>query len=618
MSREIFEKNLKAMEKWYPEFADRIRVVDEKRNEPEVTVEAELSWDDEIIFKVKADERSLYLNGKRNVKEPLRMWMEHLGDIHDYAPVVLLGGGSGAYLKKLVQNTSEKVNVILYEPSLDIFLEMIKQVDLSEEIESRPIAFVVEDVNKNELVPVIDKLISIETMEFLKQEIHPNYQELYPEKMRDVLAEIRKRTSFIIMNYRTGIKFSAHLVKNQMLNMEYLCDGYNTRRLSEAVPHDYPAILIAAGPSLDKNIQDLKLAKNKAFILAVDTAVKPLIRAGIRPDAFITIDAMKLSNLVQIDEIKDTPVIAPITANNDILKEQRNKKIFYFDGYFLGMQAYASVGKILADVSTGGSVACSGFSLLYKMGFNTIILVGQDLALTGNKSHADGTFQDKMPEQDTSRMRRVKGNYEDKVPTREDFKMYLDWFNMYVEGVKKHRDVRVINATAGGAYIENTEVMTLKEAIEENCGREMDFEECIRNMKSEFSKEQREKVVGYLHTVPEQLNGIAKNARGLYAIYRKIGNLCKSGHVDKEAYLNLLKKVKKQTKKCETVLEYGLVASTMAGAELVVRNESLQGLDSFEEEGKAISDQGMKFAKMMQECAELLRDFAKETLLKIE
>ncbi len=223
-----------------------------------------------------------------------------------------------------------------------------------------------------------------------------------------------------------------------------------------------------------------------------------------------------------------------------------------------------------------------------------------------------------MTEQDTSRMRRVKGNYEDKVPTREDFKMYLDWFNMYVEGVKKHRDVRVINATAGGAYIENTEVMTLKEAIEENCGREMDFEECIRNMKSEFSKEQREKVVGYLHTVPERLNGIAKNARGLYAIYKKIGNLCKSGHVDKEAYLNLLKKVKKQTKKCETVLEYGLVASTMAGAELVVRNESLQGLDSFEEEGKAISDQGMKFAKMMQECAELLRDFAKETLLKIE
>lgn len=47
------------------------------------------------------------------------------------------------------------------------------------------------------------------------------------------------------------------------------------------------------------------------------------------------------------------------------------------------------------DVATGGSVATNAFSLLYKIGLKTIILVGQDLALTGNKSHADGTFQEK-------------------------------------------------------------------------------------------------------------------------------------------------------------------------------------------------------------------------------
>lgn len=47
------------------------------------------------------------------------------------------------------------------------------------------------------------------------------------------------------------------------------------------------------------------------------------------------------------------------------------------------------------DVATGGSVATNVFSLLYKIGLKTIILVGQDLALTGNKSHADGTFEEK-------------------------------------------------------------------------------------------------------------------------------------------------------------------------------------------------------------------------------
>lgn len=54
-------------------------------------------------------------------------------------------------------------------------------------------------------------------------------------------------------------------------------------------------------------------------------------------------------------------------------------------------------------VACGGSVACSAFSLVYKMGFSRIILVGQDLALTGNKTHADGTFMDKMQTIDTSK-----------------------------------------------------------------------------------------------------------------------------------------------------------------------------------------------------------------------
>ena len=34
------------------------------------------------------------------------------------------------------------------------------------------------------------------------------------------------------------------------------------------------------------------------------------------------------------------------------------------------------------------------------MGSKTIILIGQDLALTDNKTHADGTFEDKMKEID--------------------------------------------------------------------------------------------------------------------------------------------------------------------------------------------------------------------------
>ena len=114
--------------------------------------------------------------------------------------------------------------------------------------------------------------------------------------------------------------------------------------------------------------------------------------------------------------------------------------------------------------------------MLYKIGISTIILVGQDLAYTNNKSHADGTFQEIMKEENTSRFMMVEGNFEDKVPTRPDFKLFLDWYNMYIEGCKGYRgNFRVINATEGGAKIQNTEIMTLREAIDRECTKEVDL-----------------------------------------------------------------------------------------------------------------------------------------------
>lgn len=615
MSSEIMEKNLKSMEKWYPDFAKAIR---EKNYEKDVLeIKSEISWDGELIYRVKKDDHELYLNGKRNAKEPLDVWIERIGEIHKYAPIILIGLGSGLYLKKLIQSTEPTANVMVYEPSVTLFLKTLEEIDLAEEIENRPIGFVVDGLNGSELEPVIAGLVSLENIEFLKQEIHPNYQKLYPQEVLSVLKKLSRRTDGIIVNENTGVRFSGYLAKNQMQNMRYVCDGYNTKRLCEALPHDTPAILVSAGPSLNKNIKELKAAKNKAFILAVDTAVKPLLQEGIVPDAFITIDANKMMTLVDREEVPDIPVIASVTANCNILARQRGKKIFFFDTYILPMMAYAKVGKVMPGVAIGGSVACSGLSLLYKMGYNTIILVGQDLAFTDNKSHADGTFETVMPTENTQGMLLVKGNYEEKVPTRGDFKIYLDWFVMYIEGMKKHRDVRVINATKGGAFIEGTELMELKDAIEENCAHEVDFADCIEHMQSEFTEEDRKEVVAFLHKIPDELDEIRKIAKELYRNYQKLERLCRSGHFSTNEYLKLLKRIKKATKKCEDKTAHQLIESTMALADYVVRSESLYDGDDIQKAGEVIAVQGKKYTEMLQKCAVILEEYARETLLSI-
>ena len=136
MSEGVFEKNLKAMETWYPEFADLIR--EKEGIEDDTEVWPELSWDGQTIFRMKKGERALYLGGKRNAQRPVERWQERLGELPKYAPVFLFGVGSGAYLKALICKTKKEVNVVVYEPSVRIFLKLLQEIDLSEEIKNRP------------------------------------------------------------------------------------------------------------------------------------------------------------------------------------------------------------------------------------------------------------------------------------------------------------------------------------------------------------------------------------------------------------------------------------------------------------------------------------------------
>ena len=273
-------------------------------------------------------------------------------------------------------------------------------------------------------------------------------------------------------------------------------------------------------------------------------------------------------------------------------------------------------GKVLPDVSSGGSVACSAFSMLYKMGFRTIILVGQDLAYSDNKSHADGTFQEKMPEENTKNMIKVKGNYVDEVPTRRDFRVFLEWFNMYIKGAKEHRDIRVINATEGGAFIEGTELWALKDIIAETCQKEVCFSEKIEQMESAFSEEERKKAVEYLHTIPAEYEEIRKNAKLLEKAYRNMKKVS-AGSKGKRELQKILKRIKKLTNQCRRREAYQLVDMTMVPAEYIIRSEYFLENENTEENIKEIAREGILYTEILQECAELLKKIAEEKLLPI-
>jgi len=618
MSEEILEKNLSAMGKWYPDF---VRLIREKKDiEDDTEVFTEMSWDNEKIFQIKKGNRKLYLGGKRNAKKPVEMWRERLGKINQYSPVFLFGIGNGAYLKELIADTEESVYIIVYEPSINIFMRLLYEIDLAEAIENRPIAFIIEELNEVEYEPVLRKVLALQNMAFLKEEVHPNYREFYLEK---IVEKIRALDSYIMsikIEYNSGARFQRNMVQNVFSNMKYLCEGYHVKQIAGAIPPNGTAILVSAGPSLNKNMHELKNAKNKAFILAVDTVVKPLLKNGIIPDAIVTIDPDKPVELIEMKEAEEIPIIAPATAQYTLLDHQKKaKKFFYFDGYYLPAHIYQINEKVLPEAASGGSVACSGFSLLYKMGFKTIILAGQDLAYTGNKSYVDGAFQEIMPEEDTADMVMVKGNYEDKLPTELVLKVYLEWFEMYIEGMKKHNDVRVVNATEGGAFIKGTELATLHDIIKETCVKEINYSKIIDGLEPDLSEKERKNALEYLYSIPEQLDKMNGNAEQIRKAYKKILNICKNGRIEEKECEKQLHKIKKLIKKLVDKKElYQLADITLSPMEFIVLSEYYYKGEDEQKEIQETARKGVLFSEMMMKCFGLMKELAEELLLSIE
>lgn len=617
MEQTLFDKNIAFLDEKFAGLGS-IAIKKDKENEEKIELEKSLSQDGKLVLKVIREDNAWYLNGKRNAIEPVEKWVNYMEKITRGSSVSLIGMGNGLYLEHLVKIAEDGVKFIVYEPSVKIFLEVLNCIDLEELSKKHLIAIVVEGINSDGLENMYDAIFHYELLAQSYYYTLPNYANAFPEETLKATKLLRRVLMEKLVNYNTNLRFSDVVIQNLVCSMSYLPDIYKTSQLALTLPKNIPAIVVAAGPSLNKNIQDLKLAKNKAFIIAADTAVKPLLQAGIVPDMFAIVDGKKPLDLFMVEGIENIPMVTSVLAAKEVMNYHKGKKIIYSEGLALIHEAFARNGMWLESLALGGSVATAAFGLCYMTGFERIILVGQDLALTGNKTHADGTFKDKMEELDTSKCPMVEGNYEELVPTRIDFKNYLEWYNWYIEGCTKHGNLHVINATEGGAKIKNTEIMTLKEAIERECKEEVDIKSIIADMKPVFNEEQRRKVVEYLHEVPGMLEQLERDAEKACKLYEKLYTISKKNGTDEKAYQKVSDKLTKVHKKVESNLTYFMARMCLTNAEYIMKSDQFNSEETLAEEMSSIADKGRKYMQMVQTCAKLFKPLTEEAFLNIK
>lgn len=587
MNREIYKKNMSAFHARYDYVAKQI-----EEEDYELTEGLSVSLEDGDLIKAEKNKTSAVLGAHYNEAERAENWIKDIKSLPEYSTVLIVGFGNAFYLQKLLRGTSKNLNILVYEPCVEALLKVLEEIDITEVFENRPVALLVKGVNDEELIPVMYKWLTNETLPFFRTKILPGYDKIFLPEIKEFLGIVRRTIVKMKTDQNTLAFFGNFYARNVIGNAKQILKSHTVNQLSGMIPNDRPAIIIAAGPSLKKNINDLKEAKGRALLIAVDTALKPLIAAGIVPDLFVTVDGNKPVELFDQEEIWEIPMVLSADVNNEVVRRHTGKKIFYYNGEEFIQNLYLAHNIPCSGLPSGGSVSNSAFTLAEKLGFQTIILVGQDLAYTGNRSHMEGTFSEEDIQRKrinaTAMVEDLDGNM---VPTQPNMLMFLQWFE---DQMKEKPDLKVIDATEGGAKKKGAVNMTLKDAVQKECPKErVDYQAIIEGLPYVFDEEMDQKNREYLFgTMDVMQEGMKKANQGL-KLYRQLERLFQKEQLDAKKVKKLGKKLEKLTHYFEQNPVMTVVMRSLASISLAISQGMYDYEEDIHEEGIMIARQGI-------------------------
>lgn len=253
---------------------------------------------------------------------------------------------------------------------------------------------------------------------------------------------------------------------------KYISESYNILNFNEINKNfdffeDKPILYIAAGPSLDDNLEWIRINQNKFFIVTIGAIYKKLIQNDITINMIISLDEqLSILNDSQFDDesinkiSSNTIILASTMTHERILKKFNKKNLFLYEVFHSLIQDNIafngpSVGEITLDI-------------LIKMNAKNIYLIGLDMALNQNtglthsensNSGIDSFHLYSSEDRNTFGLRKnilkVKGNLLDEVFTTALFNTSINFLEKYILSTKSI-STNIYNLSIHGAYFIST------------------------------------------------------------------------------------------------------------------------------------------------------------------
>jgi hypothetical protein len=189
------------------------------------------------------------------------------------------------------------------------------------------------------------------------------------------------------VNENTLRRFGRLWVRNLARNLGQASESAGVERLAGLFA-GMPALVLAAGPSLDLVLPRIGELSRRALVVCVDTALRSLLRLGLEPDFLVVVDPQYWNwrHLAGLSS-PSSFLVSETSAWPAVFRASRR-------GVFLGGSLFPLGRKIDAlagakgHLGAGGSVATSAWDLCRIMGCAPVWMAGLDLGYPGGQTHA--------------------------------------------------------------------------------------------------------------------------------------------------------------------------------------------------------------------------------------
>ncbi|WP_084243363.1 motility associated factor glycosyltransferase family protein [Planomicrobium okeanokoites] len=421
-------------------------------------------------LRMLVDERNQYIHSKYDPEKEAVKLINQINDIDESKHVLFIGAGLGYHIRQLLTKFP-RLTYSVYEPNLTVLKQFFSNFNVNEFPKSN-MKNIITSRESKKLNFEIERLLNNNETNIFVYAL-PSYSNLYVDETKWIMQGIVKKLKYKRNNLVVNASFQTRWTTNSIKNFPFVLQTPNV--LTDVDKNAFegkPAIIVAAGPSLNEEFENLRYIKENglAYIFSVGSAINSLIENGIYPDAACTYDPSEKNQYV-IQKVKDLnineiPLIFGSSVGYETLINYPGEKLHMFtsqDSISPYLVNKSAEGNMVMDAS---SIAVVTFQLLSLMKCNVIVLVGQNLGYQNNKRYAKGIeynfISNELSEKEAETAHKVKDVYGNYIDTTDGFDTMRKQLEIYIS---KFSGIQVINTSKGGAHIEGADFIPLEEVI---------------------------------------------------------------------------------------------------------------------------------------------------------